>query len=62
MLPLIQNFIKIIAAKGFTVMADAAMISSENVKQLTQNKINYIVGARLGYITAKRLIQSTKNL
>ncbi|MFM6398028.1 MAG: hypothetical protein ACKPFF_15250, partial [Planktothrix sp.] len=31
-------------------MADAAMISTENVKQLVDNNINYIVGARLGNI------------
>jgi transposase len=32
--------------KDFTVVADAAMISTENIEQLTQNNINYIVGAR----------------
>jgi transposase len=37
------------------VVADAAMISSENVRQLTQNKINYIVGARLGNIPSALL-------
>jgi transposase len=36
-------------------VADAAMISTENVQQLTQNNINYIVGARLGNIAAKLL-------
>ena len=41
--------------KDFTVVADAAMISSENVQQLTQNKINYIVGARLGNISSALL-------
>lgn len=33
MIPIIQNFIKRNAAKDFTVVADATMISSENVKQ-----------------------------
>lgn len=47
-IPVIKDFIKRNAVKEFTVVADAAMISSENVKQLTQNNINYIVGARLG--------------
>lgn len=47
-IPVIKDFIKRNAVKGFTLVADAAMISSENVKQLTQNNINYIVGARLG--------------
>jgi transposase len=37
------------------VVADAAMISSENILQLTQDSINYIVGARLGNIPAALL-------
>ena len=31
------------------------MISSENITQLTQNNINYIVGARLGNISTDLL-------
>ena len=49
-IPVIKDFIKRNGVKDFTVVADAAMISSENVQQLTQNNINYIVGARLGNI------------
>jgi transposase len=45
-----------------TVVADAAMISSENIKQLTESKINYIVGARLGNSSAALLEQIDKNL
>jgi transposase len=51
----IKDFIKRNAVKEFTVVAGAAMISSENVQQLTQNKINYIVGARLGNISTNLL-------
>lgn len=51
-IPVIKAFIKRNKVKDFTVVADAAMISSENVQQLTQNNINYIVGARLGNIPA----------
>jgi transposase len=51
MLTVIKAFIKKNGIKEFTVVADAAMISSENIKQLIQNNINYIVGARLGNVS-----------
>jgi len=50
-IPVIKKFISKNSIKDFTVVADAAMISTENVKQLNENHINYIVGARLGNIT-----------
>jgi len=50
-IPVIKDFIERNKVKDFTVVADAAMISSENVQQLIQNNINYIVGARLGNIS-----------
>jgi transposase len=50
-IPVIKNFIANNAIKCFTVVADAAMISTENVKHLMDNKINYIVGARLGNLS-----------
>jgi transposase len=46
-IPVIKDFIERNGVKDFTVVADAAMISTENIKQLTKNNINYIVGARL---------------
>src|SRR5690606_36211193 len=46
----------------FTVVADAAMISTENVEALRAEKINYIVGARLGNITADLLAAIDKAL
>lgn len=49
-IPVVKAFIERNKVKAFTVVADAAMISTENIKQLTQNDINYIVGARLGNI------------
>ena len=36
------------------------MISAENVKQLVANRINYIVGARLGNISDELLEKITK--
>lgn len=51
-IPVIKAFIDRNKVKEFTVVADAAMISSENIKQLIQNNINYIVGARMGNLSA----------
>lgn len=53
--PVIKNFIQKNEVKNFTVVADAAMISAENVKLLPQSDINYIVGARLGNVSAELL-------
>lgn len=50
-LPVVKNFIHKNNVKEFTVVADAAMISSENILELTENNINYIVGARLGNLS-----------
>lgn len=61
-IPVIQTFIKKNEAKDFTVVADAAMISTENVRQLIQNGINYIVGARLGNLSASELEVIDKRL
>ena len=61
-LPVVKEFIRKHAVKEFTVVADAAMISSENVHELMKNKINYIVGARLGNVKAKLIEEIDKNL
>jgi len=50
-IPVIKDFISKNRVNEFTVVADAAMISSKNIEELTENKINYIVGARLGNIS-----------
>jgi hypothetical protein len=47
-IPVIRGFIDKNKVKNFTVVADAAMISTENVQALKESDINYIVGARLG--------------
>ena len=60
--PVIKDFIERNGVKDFTVVADAAMISSENVLQLTQNNINYIVGARLGNIATALLETIDQNI
>ena len=61
-IPSINNFIKKNEVKDLTVIADAAMISTENVKQLLLNKINYIVGARLGNIPTSLLDTIDKSI
>jgi transposase len=43
-------------------VADAAMISAENIEQLTENNINYIVGARLGNLSNERIEQIDKSI
>jgi transposase len=61
-IPVVKQFIEANKVKEFTVVADAAMISTENVKQLIQNNINYIVGARLGNIPSGLLENIDKNI
>lgn len=50
-IPLIKSFITNHNIQTLTVVAGAAMISSENVKELNAAQVNYIVGARLGNIS-----------
>jgi transposase len=54
-IPVIKALVDRNKVREFTVVADAAMISLENIKQLIQNKINYIVGARIGSLSADLL-------
>jgi hypothetical protein len=50
-IPVVKSFIQKNDVKTFTVIADAAMISAENIEALKENGLNYIVGARLGNLT-----------
>jgi len=47
LIPVIKKFKKKHKIKTFNVVADAAMISIDNVKALRAAKLNYIVGARV---------------
>lgn len=47
-LPVVKAFIQKNNVKRFTVVADAAMISADNIKELKAEGIHYIVGARMG--------------
>ncbi len=56
-IPVVKNFIAKNKVKEFTVVADAAMISSDNVLALKNNAINYIVGARLANLSNELIEQ-----
>jgi hypothetical protein len=55
--PTIQAFIDKHKVWSFTVVADAAMISSKNIKELVNHQLSYIVGARLGSLSSEMLEQ-----
>lgn len=61
-IPVVKEFIKKHTVKKFTVVADAAMISYANIQDLTENNINYIVGARLGNLSSELIKQIDKTL
>lgn len=50
-IPVVKEFVRKNKVNQFTIVADAAMISNENILALQENSINYIVGARLGNIS-----------
>jgi transposase len=62
LIPVVKKFIHKNKVKAFTVVADAAMISAENVRALRENGINYIVGARLGNISNELAAEIDKNI
>src|SRR5690554_2190446 len=61
-IPVVKRFIDKNKVKGFTVVADTAMISRDNIRQLTNSKINYIVGARLGNISSNLIREIDESL
>lgn len=46
-LPVIQEIIQLLATKSLVVVADAAMISKDNINKLDAKNIGFIVGARM---------------
>ncbi len=68
LIPIIKDFKKKHKIKDLTVIADAAMISTENIEELCTAsygkaaKIDYIVGARLGNLTESLLNSIDKEL
>jgi hypothetical protein len=61
-IPIVKNFIRKNKVKNFTVVADAAMISADNIEALKENGINYIVGARLGNLSKDFIVRIDKNI
>ncbi|MBX3255456.1 MAG: transposase [Chitinophagaceae bacterium] len=58
----VKSFIARNKVKNFTVVADAAMISTDNIEALEENGIHYIVGARLGNLPNDLIAQIDKNI
>lgn len=61
-IPVIKKFINKNKVTAFTVVADAAMISTENTQALKDNGINYIVGARLGNLSNELIEEIDKSI
>ena len=61
-IPVVKNFITKNKVKAFTVVADAAMISTENIEALRKDGINYIVGARLGNLPGEMVDEIDKSI
>jgi len=61
-LPVIKDFAKKNEVTTLTVVADAAMISTENVKQLAESGLHYIVGARLANLSTKLIDQIDQSI
>lgn len=55
MVPVIQNFQEKHGIKTLTVVADAAMISMDNVKALNKKQLSYIVGGRIGNLSETKI-------
>ena len=54
-LPSILAFKALHKVETLTIVADAAMLSLDNIKKLTEHGLTYIVGARLGNISSELL-------
>ncbi len=62
LIPSILSFIKKHKIENLTVVADAAMISTDNIEALIKEKVNYIVGARMRSISADLLSKIDQEL
>ena len=60
--PTIHKFKATYAVKNITVVADAAMISLENVRLLIKENLSYIVGARVANLKLDQMTQIKKEL
>ncbi len=61
-IPMISRFKDTYEIKNLTVVADAAMISLDNVEKLVEKKLSYIVGARVANLTRNQIKQISTEL
>lgn len=61
-IPSITKFTNTHAVKTLTVVADAAMISFENIEELKKNNMSYIVGARMASLKPEQIKQISTEL
>ena len=61
-LPVIKAFKKKHAIEKLTIVADAAMLSKTNLKEFKENNLQYLVGARLGNMSAENIQEISQNL
>lgn len=61
-IPVILNFKKKYQINTFTVIADAGMLSLENLTQLELHDINYVVGARTGNLSFEDVLDISTQL
>lgn len=62
LIPVITAFKKKHDIDCLTVVADAAMISADNVRELKTNNLSYIVGARMGNLSNATIAEISKTL
>lgn len=61
-LPVIKTLKARHSIKTLTIVADAAMLSLDNTKDINEANLNYIVGARLGNLSLEMLKEIAKKL
>ena len=62
LIPSISNFQQKHDIETLTVVADAGMISTDNIKALKDNKLSYIVGARIANLSKSTIIEINEKL
>jgi transposase len=61
-IPVILKFKETYDIENLTVVADAAMLSRDNIQELEQSGLNYIVAARLSNLSEELLVRISKHI
>ena len=61
-IPVIKDYKKKYFIEKLTVIADAAMLSQSNLKELRDNNIDYLVGARIGNLPLSLITEISSDL